>query len=123
MLRGLEAIAAHERVRPIKVNAVAMRDFTEREVGGFVELARTSDYQVRFIEFMPLDADGAWTPDAVLTGAEIRALIERDAPAGGARARALGDRARLPLRRRHAARSASSTRSASRSAPTATASG
>ena len=31
--------------------------------------ARTSDYQVRFIEFMPLDADRAWTPDAVLTGA------------------------------------------------------
>ena len=58
VLRGLEAIGAHERIRPIKVNAVAMRDFTEREVGGFVELARTSDYQVRFIEFMPLDGDG-----------------------------------------------------------------
>jgi cyclic pyranopterin phosphate synthase len=78
VLRGLEAIAAHERVRPIKVNAVAMRDFTEREVGAFVELARTSDYQVRFIEFMPLDADHAWTLDSVLTGAELRALIERE---------------------------------------------
>jgi GTP 3',8-cyclase len=77
VLRGLEAIAAHERVRPIKVNAIAMRDFTEREVGSFVDLARTSDYQVRFIEFMPLDADHAWTPDSVLTGAEIRAMIER----------------------------------------------
>jgi cyclic pyranopterin phosphate synthase len=77
VLRGLEAIAAHESVRPIKVNAVAMRDFTEREVGAFVELARTSDYQVRFIEFMPLDGDGAWTPDSVLTGMEVRALIER----------------------------------------------
>jgi len=76
VLRGLEAIAAHERVRPIKVNAVAMRDFTEREIAAFVELARTSDYQVRFIEFMPLDADHAWTPDSVLTGAELRALIE-----------------------------------------------
>ena len=80
VLRGLEAIAAHERVRPIKVNAVAMRDFTEQEVGGFVQLARTSDYQVRFIEFMPLDGDGAWEPDAVLTGAEIRELIEREHP-------------------------------------------
>ena len=77
VLRGLEAIAAHERVRPIKVNAISMRDFTEREVGSFVDLARTSDYQVRFIEFMPLDADHAWTPDSVLTGAEIRAMIER----------------------------------------------
>jgi cyclic pyranopterin phosphate synthase len=78
VLRGLEAIGAHEAVRPIKVNAVAMRDFTEREVGAFVELARTSDYQVRFIEFMPLDADHAWTPDSVLTGEEIRELIESE---------------------------------------------
>jgi cyclic pyranopterin phosphate synthase len=31
---------------------------------------------VRFIEFMPLDADHAWTPEQVLTGAEIRAAIE-----------------------------------------------
>ncbi|MCB0866117.1 MAG: GTP 3',8-cyclase MoaA [Solirubrobacterales bacterium] len=80
VLRGLEAIAAHESVRPIKVNAVAMRDFTEREVSAFAELARTSDYQVRFIEFMPLDADRAWSEGAVLTGAEVRALIEREHP-------------------------------------------
>lgn len=78
VLRGLEAIGRHPEVRPVKVNAVAMRDFTEREVAGFVELARTSDYQVRFIEFMPLDADQAWTADSVLTGAEIRELIERE---------------------------------------------
>ncbi len=76
VLRGLAAIAAHERVRPIKVNAVAMRDFTEDEVGRFAELARSSDYQVRFIEFMPLDGDRAWEPGAVLTGDEIRALID-----------------------------------------------
>ncbi len=78
VLRGLEAIGRHEGVRPIKVNAVAMRDFTEGEVAGFVELARTSDYQVRFIEFMPLDADHAWSSDQVLTGEEIRELIERE---------------------------------------------
>ena len=76
VLRGLAAIAAHERVRPIKVNAVAMRDFTEDEVFRFCELARSSDYQVRFIEFMPLDGDRAWSADQVLTGAELRALIE-----------------------------------------------
>jgi cyclic pyranopterin phosphate synthase len=76
VLRGLEAIAAHERVRPIKVNAVAMRDFTEDEVFRFCELARSSDYQVRFIEFMPLDGDRAWSADQVLTGNEIRDLIE-----------------------------------------------
>jgi GTP 3',8-cyclase len=80
VLRGLEAIAAHERVRPIKVNAVAMRDFTEDEVERFCDLARSTEYQVRFIEFMPLDGDRAWEPEAVLTGAELRALIERVHP-------------------------------------------
>jgi cyclic pyranopterin phosphate synthase len=77
VLRGLEAIAAFGEVAPVKVNAVAIRDFTEDEVLSFAELARTTDYQVRFIEFMPLDADQAWEPDSVLTGGEIRALIER----------------------------------------------
>jgi GTP 3',8-cyclase len=80
VLRGLEAIAAFERVRPIKVNAVAMRDFTEEEVLRFAELARSTDYEVRFIEFMPLDADRAWTPDQVLTGDEVRARIEERYP-------------------------------------------
>jgi cyclic pyranopterin phosphate synthase len=80
VLRGLEAIAAHERVRPIKVNAVGMRDFTEAEVERFCELARSTAYQVRFIEFMPLDGDRAWEPDAVLTGEELRALIHRIHP-------------------------------------------
>jgi len=80
VLRGLEAIAAFERVRPIKVNAVAIRDFTEDEVFRFAELARSTDYEVRFIEFMPLDGDRAWEPDMVLTGAELRALIETRYP-------------------------------------------
>ncbi len=80
VLRGLEAIARYEQVRPIKVNAVAIRDFTETEVFGFAELARSTDFQVRFIEFMPLDGDRAWDPTQVLTGEEIRALISERFP-------------------------------------------
>ena len=76
VLRGLEAIGAHPEVRPIKVNAIAMRDFTEGEVTAFCDFARSTEYQVRFIEFMPLDADRAWEPDSVLTGEEIRQMIE-----------------------------------------------
>jgi cyclic pyranopterin phosphate synthase len=76
VLRGLEAIAAHPQVQPIKVNAVAMRDFTEAEVARFCEFARSTAFQVRFIEFMPLDGDRAWRPDAVLSGADLRAAIE-----------------------------------------------
>ena len=40
------------------------------------DLARRKPYVVRFIEFMPLDADEAWREDDVLTGAEIRAIVE-----------------------------------------------
>src|SRR3954451_13938544 len=75
VLRGLEAIARHPELRPIKVNAVAMRGFTEDEALGFAEFARRTEFQVRFIEFMPLDADHAWSADAVLTGDELRAMI------------------------------------------------
>ena len=80
VLRGIEAIAAYEQVRPIKINAVAMRDFTELEVFRFAELARSTDYQVRFIEFMPLDGDRNWKPEMVLTGDEIRGLIHERFP-------------------------------------------
>jgi cyclic pyranopterin phosphate synthase len=80
VLRGLEAIAAHPGVHTVKVNAVAVRDFTEEEVGRFCELARSRAFQVRFIEFMPLDGDRAWTPDAVLTGEELRRMVEAIQP-------------------------------------------
>ncbi len=73
--RGLEVLASFPAAHPIKVNAVAMRGFTEDEVLPFARFAREHPYEVRFIEFMPLDADHAWTPETVLTGAEIRALI------------------------------------------------
>jgi cyclic pyranopterin phosphate synthase len=76
VLRGVELLATFPEAHPIKVNAVAIRGFTEEEVIPFAELARRSPYEIRFIEFMPLDADHAWTSDQVLTGAEIRAAIE-----------------------------------------------
>ena len=75
VLRGLDALAAHPQIHPIKVNAVAMRGFTEDEAVRFADFARSTAFQVRFIEFMPLDADHAWTPDSVLTGEELRELI------------------------------------------------
>jgi cyclic pyranopterin phosphate synthase len=76
VLRGLDALAQHPEVHPIKVNAVAMRGFTEEEAVAFADFARSTAFQVRFIEFMPLDADHAWTPDSVLTGDELRSLIQ-----------------------------------------------
>ena len=75
VLAGLERLAEFPEAHPIKVNAVAMRGFTEQEAIPFGRFAREHPYEVRFIEFMPLDADHAWSPDAVLTGEEIRAAI------------------------------------------------
>jgi cyclic pyranopterin phosphate synthase len=80
VLRGLDAVAAQESLRPIKVNAVALRGFTEAEAVPFAEFARTTGFQVRFIEFMPLDGDHAWTEEQVLTGGEVRAIIHETHP-------------------------------------------
>jgi cyclic pyranopterin phosphate synthase len=76
VLRGLATLASFPQAHPIKVNAVAMRGFTESEVLPFARFARENPYEVRFIEFMPLDADHAWEPSDVLTGEEIRAAID-----------------------------------------------
>ena len=78
MLAGLEELERHPTIAPIKVNVVAMRDFTEDEVVAFAQLARRKPYVIRFIEFMPLDADGNWQRERVLGGEEIKAIIERD---------------------------------------------
>jgi GTP 3',8-cyclase len=80
VLAGLEEAERYPELRPIKVNCVAIRGFTEGEVPALAELARRKPYVVRFIEFMPLDADEAWREDEVLTGGEIRALIEERWP-------------------------------------------
>jgi GTP 3',8-cyclase len=76
VIAGLDALERYPELAPVKVNCVAMRDFTEEEVIPFAQLARRKPYQVRFIEFMPLDADHAWSGDRVLTGAEIRCMID-----------------------------------------------
>ena len=80
VLAGLAEAERHPELRPIKVNCVAIKGFTEEEVPALAELARRKPYVVRFIEFMPLDADQAWRGDDVLTGGEIRALIEERWP-------------------------------------------
>jgi cyclic pyranopterin phosphate synthase len=75
VLAGLAEAERHPELRPIKVNCVAIRGFTEDEVPALAELARRKPYVVRFIEFMPLDADERWDADQVLSGAEIRTIV------------------------------------------------
>lgn len=76
VMAGLDAIAAFPEVSPVKVNAVPMPGFGRDDVLRFCGLARERGFQVRFIEFMPLDGDRAWRADEVLTGAEVRAMVE-----------------------------------------------
>jgi cyclic pyranopterin phosphate synthase len=80
VLAGLEELERYPQAAPIKINCVAMRGFTEVEVPALAELARRKPYVVRFIEFMPLDADASWRNEEVLTGAEIRAIVEERWP-------------------------------------------
>jgi cyclic pyranopterin phosphate synthase len=80
VLRGLEALARFPEAHPIKINAVGIRGFTETEVLPFARFAREHPYEVRFIEFMPLDADRSWDPSKVLTGDELRAAIHAEFP-------------------------------------------
>jgi len=74
-LEGLRAAEA-AGLGPIKLNCVVIRGTNDDEVADFARFARSSGYQVRFIEFMPLDADDCWQPDRVLPGSRIRAILE-----------------------------------------------
>lgn len=80
VIEGLEEAERYPQLRPIKVNVVALKDFTEAEVLDFAKLARRKPYVVRFIEFMPLDGDRAWSRDMVLPSAAIKGTIEAAYP-------------------------------------------
>jgi GTP 3',8-cyclase len=63
---------------PVKVNAVAVRGLTEEEIVPFGHFARRTGVDIRFIEFMPLDADNAWERDKVLFAHEILETLSRE---------------------------------------------
>ena len=76
--RVLEGISVARRVgfEKIRINSVAIAGITETEIIPLVEFARLNELELRFIEFMPLDAEQNWESPQVLTGATIRALIQ-----------------------------------------------
>ncbi|TAN32846.1 GTP 3',8-cyclase MoaA [bacterium] len=61
---------------PIKLNMVVMKGHNDDEVVDFARLARDEGYEVRFIEFMPLDGDGIWTNEQVVPSRRIQEQIE-----------------------------------------------
>ncbi len=74
VMDGIEA-AQKSRFAPAKVNAVLVRGLNDDEVESFAEFARKRGVIMRFIEFMPLDADRHWTRDLVVPATEIHKRI------------------------------------------------
>jgi cyclic pyranopterin phosphate synthase len=74
----LDGIAAAREagLSPVKVNVVVMRGINDDEVGDFARMARETGTHVRFIEYMPLDADGTWGRDLVVAGDELLEAAE-----------------------------------------------
>jgi cyclic pyranopterin phosphate synthase len=76
---GLEA-ADRAGFRPIKINMVVLRGVNDDEIVDFAAMARTRPWQIRFIEFMPLDGDNTWSRDQVVPAREILARIHERWP-------------------------------------------
>ena len=60
---------------PVKVNAVSIRGMTEDQIVPFGQFARDAGVEIRFIEFMPLDADNAWEREKVLFAHEVQRVL------------------------------------------------
>jgi len=74
VLEGIDA-AVSAGLAPVKINCVVIRGVNDDEIVDFARFGRDRGVTVRFIEFMPLDAQGEWTNEQVVTKAEIVAAI------------------------------------------------
>jgi cyclic pyranopterin phosphate synthase len=74
VLDGIGA-ASEAGLHPVKVNCVVMRGVNDDEIVDFARFGRERNVFVRFIEFMPLDAQDAWRDEQVVSQAEIVAAI------------------------------------------------
>ncbi|WP_298869405.1 GTP 3',8-cyclase MoaA [uncultured Gimesia sp.] len=76
VMQGIQS--AHDAgFKPIKINAVSIRNLTEEEIIPFGLLARETGAEIRFIEFMPLDADNQWEREKVLFAHEIQEILSQ----------------------------------------------
>jgi len=77
VLDGLAA-AAQAGLRPVKVNAVLMRDLNDDEAVPLLRYCLDRGYELRFIEQMPLDAQHGWKRAEMVTAEEILAALGRE---------------------------------------------
>ncbi len=83
VLKGIQAakdagfgnLASETTSAPIKINMVVMAGKNDDEILDFIEFGRSSDVTIRFIEYMPLDADEAWSRERVVGLAEILNVV------------------------------------------------
>ncbi len=74
VIRGIEA-SLEAGLSPVKINVVVMRGINDDEIVDFAKFGRDMGVIVRFIEFMPLDADENWSTSSVVTLKEIFSTI------------------------------------------------
>jgi cyclic pyranopterin phosphate synthase len=80
MDRVLEGIRACQDLgySPIKINAVAVKGVVEPDIVPLARFGRENNIEIRFIEFMPVDALGLWDRSKVLTAGEIVSVLSRE---------------------------------------------
>ncbi len=101
MLEGIEASA--RLFDTIKIDTVVMRGVNDDELVPLLEYARARRAEVRFIEYMDVGGATRWSPDKVMSGAEILERLEAHyghAEPIGETTWAPADRYRLPRRHR-----------------------
>ena len=74
VLSGIDAAIA-TGFDPVKVNVVLMRGVNDDEIVDFVRFGRNHGIGIRFIEWMPLDAQGAWNAETVVTYDEVVRVV------------------------------------------------
>jgi cyclic pyranopterin phosphate synthase len=79
VLEGIDAAVA-AGLQPISINCVVIRGMNDHEVLDFADLARTRGFEVRFIEFMPLEHGQRWGEHALVPGKELRERVEERYP-------------------------------------------
>jgi cyclic pyranopterin phosphate synthase len=79
VLRGISA-AEKAGLRPVKINMVPIRGVNDDEVADFARLTLTSEYHVRFIEFMPSGDNDYWNPERYISTEELKKIMESVGP-------------------------------------------
>lgn len=80
LARVLEGLATAKRLgfKTIKLNAVALHDEGQPDIVPLARFARENNFEVRFIEFMPLDAQGLWDRGKVLLASDMIEMLSRE---------------------------------------------